>query len=256
MTPVDLNAVDMDTVDQLPALVAISHGTSSAHGQVAVAALVDAVASLRPDLAVAGGFVDVQQPDVAAVLGTLDGGDPAIIVPLLLSAGYHVHVDLQRASAASHRSIAVSAALGPDERLIDVLVKRLGEVGYLAGDVVVLAAAGSSDSRAVEDCRRVGRMLAARLRTPVSIGFISAASPRLSEAIERARSEHPSARIVVSSYLIAPGYFHSLARDTAADLVADPLLVPLEPPPPALAELVLERYLAAAESEPAPQRAP
>ncbi|WP_022886470.1 sirohydrochlorin chelatase [Glaciibacter superstes] len=242
----------MTMVDQQPTLVAISHGTSSVQGQVAVAALVDAVARLRPDLAVAGGFVDVQQPDVAAVLSSLDGGEPAIIVPLLLSAGYHVHVDLQRESAASRRTIAVSAALGPDERLIDVLEERLSEVGYLPGDAVVLAAAGSSDSRAVEDCRRVGRMLAARLRTPVSVGFISAAAPRISEAIEAARREHPLARIVVSSYLIAPGYFHSLARETTADLVSEPLLVPHEPPPKALAELVLERYLIAAEGEPAP----
>ena len=52
-----------------PALVAASHGTSSAEGQRAVAALVEAVRRSARDVMVADAFVDVQQPDVASVLG-------------------------------------------------------------------------------------------------------------------------------------------------------------------------------------------
>ena len=82
-----------------PALIACSHGTASPPGQAAVAALVAAVATARPDLEVHEAFVDVQQPDPAAVLATLPPDRRARLVPLLLSAGYHVFVDLSDIAA-------------------------------------------------------------------------------------------------------------------------------------------------------------
>ncbi|GAA3869516.1 hypothetical protein GCM10022381_11000 [Leifsonia kafniensis] len=230
-----------------PALVAISHGTSSPDGQAAVAALVDAVAYRRPDLDISGGFVDVQQPDVAATLGALDPHMPAVIVPLLLSAGYHVHVDLVVESAEADRDSAISAALGPDTRLIDVLEMRLLRAGYREGDSVVMAAAGSSDARAVDDCVEVGRMLSARLLAPVTVGFISAATPRLADAVQAVRSARPTRRVIVSTYLLAPGYFASLCQNGGADVVTDPLLLASEHPPASLVELVLDRYRAVHE---------
>lgn len=232
-------------LDRVPALVAVSHGTSSPSGQAAIAALVAAVGRARPDIVVAGGFVDVQQPDVPATLGSLLAEDSAVVVPLLLSAGYHVRVDLQRETAAAPRWTTLSGALGPDGRLIDVLERRLHGIGYRAGDEVVLAAAGSSDSRAVDDCLLVGRMLAARLQATVTVGFLSAASPRLADAVTDARRRSPHARVVLSSYLMAPGYFATLAAGAGADLVSDPLLMPDENPPAALVDLVLDRYRAA-----------
>jgi sirohydrochlorin ferrochelatase len=225
-----------------PALVAISHGTNSPAGQAAIASLVTAVAAARPDLTVSGGFVDVQQPDVAATLGALPSASTAIVVPLLLSAGYHVHVDLQKETAALDRDTVVSAALGPDPRLIEVLGDRLGEVGYRAGDELVLAAAGSSDARAVEDCREVGRMLAAHLGVRVTVGFLSAASPRLACAVAAARMRNPTARLALSTYLMAPGFFFDLTRRVGADLISEPLLVPEQAPPNGLVDLVIDRY--------------
>lgn len=63
-----------------PALVAVSHGTNSAAGQAAIAALFGAVASARRDLTVSGGFVDLQQPNVAATLEALPAVSAAIVV--------------------------------------------------------------------------------------------------------------------------------------------------------------------------------
>lgn len=231
-----------------PALVAVSHGTNSPAGQAAIAALVAAVTDARPDLAVSGGFVDVQQPDVARALGALPEASAAIVVPLLLSAGYHVHVDLQQETAAVDRDTVVSAALGPDPRLIEVLAERLGQVDYRAGDELVLAAAGSSDARAVEDCREVGRLLADFLGVRVTVGFLSAASPRLGCAVAAARIRNPTARLALSTYLMAPGYFFDLTRRVGADLVSDPLLVPEHAPPAGMVELVIDRYTDAARS--------
>lgn len=227
-----------------PALVAISHGTSSPSGQRAVAALVKAVVDRRPDLAVSGGFVDVQQPDVAATLSALDSGASAVVVPLLLSAGYHVHVDLRNElGAVSDRTTALSLALGPDDRLIDILERRLLESGLREDDRVVLACAGSSDPRAVVDCHEMGSRLAARLGRAVRVGFISAAEPRLDDAVTM--EQGTSARVVVATYLLAPGYFNDLAHATTAAVTTDPLLVDGARTPTGLVDLVLDRYTAA-----------
>ena len=221
-----------------PALVAISHGTSSMEGQRAVAGLVASVARARTDLVVTSGFVDVQQPDVAATLSSIEG--PAVVVPLLLSAGYHVHVDLKK-ELRGFTGSRLTGALGPDDRLVTVLERRLLEVGLTFEDHVVLACAGSSDSRAVDDCHEMGRRLSARLGRTVTVGFISAASPRLAEAVDTVRLR--GGRVIVSTYLLAPGYFNDLAHATAADIAAAPLLTADDAPPVELVELVLERFV-------------
>ena len=228
----------------VPALVAISHGTSSPVGQRAVAALVDAVAGAHGDLAVSGGFVDVQQPDVEASLDALDDRLPAVVVPLLLSAGYHVHVDLRDELAVAPRPTALAPALGPDDRLVAVLRRRLRELGLRDGDGVVLACAGSSDARAVADCHEMGARLSAALGLRVRVGFISAATPRLADAVEAERAV--AQRVVVSTYLLAPGYFTDLAHDAGADAATPPLLVDGEAPPAELVDLVVDRYRAGA----------
>ncbi|WP_349897332.1 sirohydrochlorin chelatase [Parafrigoribacterium soli] len=222
---------------EAPALVAVSHGTSSPAGQVAVAALVAAIGAARPNLAVSAGFVDVQQPDAPSALASL-GARAAVVVPLLLSAGYHVHVDLARQSGGA----TVSKALGPDDRLAQILQARLVESGLRPGDRVVLACAGSRDHRAVDDCREMGARLSGLIGRPVRVGFLSAATPRLADAVETERSAASSARVVVSSYLLAPGYFAGLARATVADVTTAPLLLPHVAPPAVLVELVLHRY--------------
>jgi len=229
-----------------PALVGISHGTSSPDGQAAVGALMRGVAAANPDLTVALGFVDVQHPNPEETLTGLPTHTPAIVVPLLLSAGYHVHVDLTEAvHAVTDRSVVLAAALGPDDRLVALLQHRLAQAGLADDDVLLLAVAGSSDPRAVADCRIVAELLAAASGRDVSLGFLSAAAPRLADAVAAARSAHPDRRIVVSSYLLAPGYFQSLVEKAGADVVTVPLLTPHEPAPGLLVDVVSSRYRAA-----------
>ena len=233
-----------------PALIGISHGTSSPLGQAAVAGLVAAVRDSRGDLGVIGGFVDVQQPDVAATVDSVEPERDGVVVPLLLSAGYHVHVDLRRElRAVDDRRTALARALGPDDRLVAVLVRRLRESGLRPGDRVVLGCAGSSDSRAVEDCREMGVRLSRALGVTVRVGFISAAHPRLPEAVELERQEAPDARVVVSTYLLAPGYFADLATQSGADVVTGPLLAAEGAAPSELVDLVIDRYSEAVAQE-------
>jgi sirohydrochlorin ferrochelatase len=231
-----------------PALLAISHGTSSPTGQRAVEALVEAVSRRRPELTVRGGYVDVQHPSVGDVLAALGAGRPAVIVPLLLSAGYHVHVDLAESARGADRPVQVARALGPDPRLVRVLASRLVAAGVAPRDQVVLACAGSSDRRAVEDCRAVAASLAAHLRVAVRAGFVSAASRPLADAVRDAAqaARAGGGRVLAASYLLAPGYFAGLVRACAADVVTAPLLVEGEDPPDDLVDLVWDRYEAAA----------
>ena len=224
-----------------PVLLACSHGTSSPAGRQAIAALVAAVARRAPRLRVEAAFVDVQRPDVPTSLAALDG--PAQVVPLLLSAGYHVHVDLTEA-VAGQAGTALTGALGPDPRLVQVLLRRLHEAGLQDEDAVVLAAAGSSDPRAVADCHRVGQSLTNALGRPVTTAFLSAATPHLPDAVAQVRRRLTSGRgrVVVSTYLLAPGYFADQAGHCGAEVVTAPLLTDAEPPAKELIEIVLDRY--------------
>jgi sirohydrochlorin ferrochelatase len=227
-----------------PALVAASHGTSDPAGRRTISALCAAVAGALPDVMVHPCFVDVQQPDVPTTIAGLPSREIAVVVPLLLSAGYHVHHDLAQDAAAAEHEVVVAGALGPDARLARILARRLDDAGLLPGDRVVLAAAGSSDLRAVADCARVGELLADELGRPVSVGYLSAAEPRLADAVSAARAADPGARVLVASYLLAPGYFAGLVHEAGGDVVSHPLLVDGAPVPPELVDVIVDRYLA------------
>jgi sirohydrochlorin ferrochelatase len=230
-----------------PLLLLASHGSRDPVAQGAVLHLVAAVtrelATVSPETTVEGGFIDVQQPDVPHCLAAAAPGRDAVIVPLLISAGYHVRFDLANAVAgAAPRRVVVTAALGPDPRLTGILAGRLADCGLTADDTVILAAAGSSDANAVADCRTAGEQLAGMLGRPVTVAFIAAAQPSLPDAVAAARTGTPGVRVVVASYLLAPGTFAAMARRAGADVVSETLLAEGEEPPAALLEVVLERY--------------
>lgn len=240
-----------------PVLVGTSHGTDDPAGQAAVRALLDGVRVARPGLDVREAFVDVQQPELGKVLAdaVADAGS-AVVVPLLLSTGYHVQVDIAEAVAAVNASgsLAVAAEpMGPDARLVDLLAERLAAVGPRPEDELVLAAAGSSVAAAAVAVEEVTRGLAERLGRPVVASYGAGAHPRVPDAVaaarasltERAGTEESAAggsgRVVVASYLLAPGYFQDRVLEAGADVVSEPLALPGEADP-RLVALVLDRY--------------
>jgi sirohydrochlorin ferrochelatase len=231
-----------------PVLLLASHGSRDPVAQRAVLALVAAVtrtlATLSPSTPVDDGFIDVQQPDVPQCLAAAEPGRAAVIVPLLISAGYHVRFDLANAvTGAAPRAVFVTPALGPDTRLAGILAERLAQSGLRPEDTVILAAAGSSDANAVADYHTAGEQLAALLGRSVTVAFIAAAQPSLSDAVTAARAAAPDARVVVASYLLAPGTFAAMARRAGADIVSAALLTEDAEPPPALVDVVVDRYL-------------
>lgn len=216
-------------------LVACSHGTRSAEASALVTALVDAVAERLPGTHVVEMYVDVQQPELESALPRLEG--EAVVVPLFLSGGYHLHHDIHRAAAVHPRAM-VSAPLGPDPVLTDLLMQRLVAAGWRAGDAVVLAASASSDPRAVQDVRRAATLLSERVGAEVGIGVVGGAGVQIGEAVAAAR--RPGRRVAVATYLLMPGFFHGRVLAAGADLTAAPLLA--GQPPAALVELVVSRF--------------
>lgn len=222
-------------------LVAVTHGAPSEANREAIMRLADGVATARPGLDVAISFVDARAGDLGVDL-VGGGGAAPVFVPLVLSAGFHVRTGLALGLERLRTGAGLADALGPDDRIVEVLARRLRHAGLEPDDAVVLAAAGSNDPRAVRECFETARRLGHRLGRSVTVGFIAAAIPRLPDAIEMIREVHPGVRIAVAPYLLAPGTFSDAAAAADAELVADPLLVPGEPAPAELVELVLDRH--------------
>ncbi|MFF2316368.1 sirohydrochlorin chelatase [Arthrobacter sp. NPDC058097] len=271
-----------------PILIACAHGTSNAQGAAEVNALRDAIAALRPGLDVREAYVDVQQPDLVDVVAGLpadpsavksDGGAAAgsasdvtagagapqtagdaqaagasaVVVPLLLSVGYHVKVDIAKA-VKSRPGTAAAAPLGPDPRLAALLDQRLREAGVTDNDSIVLAAAGSSNPNAAVSVEELAGQLMALRTNRIVPAYGASAKPSVPEAVAMLREEAAGGagagesaggvsvggRVVVASYLLAPGFFHDQLAKAGADLVTEPLL-----PSPVVAEIALERYDAA-----------
>lgn len=228
-------------VEGAPDLVAVAHGTADPRGIRTVHALVREMARLRPEVPISLGFVDVDVPALPSLIDrVVADSNQAIVVPLLLSSGYHVAVDIL-GQAARWSQVQAAAALGPDPVLADILTDRLldcletgsGSRGLSAVDRVVLAAAGSSNRRALLDCSATAALLADRIDRPVEVGYVSGAGERLGSVLARTPG-----RVAVATYLLAPGAFADHIRRIAG---AHPVSAPLGPDP-RLATLAFTRY--------------
>jgi sirohydrochlorin ferrochelatase len=228
-----------------PALVLCAHGTRDPDGRATVLAVVDAVRAALPGVEVLEAYVDVQEPEVDAAVAGLQrapgGGVAGVVVPLLLAAGYHVHVDIARA-VAERPDVLVTGALGPDDRLVDVLVDRLEAAGGEPGAAVVLAPAGSSDERAQADSAEMARRLGARTGGPVSVGYAAGPVPSVADSVSVARTASGGGPVAVASYLLAPGFFQRRIEESGADVVTGPIGAD-----PRVVEIVVDRYRAALE---------
>ncbi len=224
----------------LPALVACAHGTRSETGRAAVRGLVGALAGAMSaeGVEVVEAYVDVHGPELPDVVRAF-GGD-VVVVPLLLSAGYHVKVDLAEATS-PFPSARTAPAMGSDPRLTAVLTDRLREAGATPEDRLLLAAAGSSDADAVASVERQARDLR-RSWPEVTVAYGASARPRLACEAARLRIADPDRRLVAASYLLAPGFFHSRVTRSGAALVTAPFLEPGRPVDDALVDLLGERY--------------
>lgn len=222
-----------------PTLIACSHGTSSEIGRAAIRSIVDDVRALLPEIRVVEAFVDVQEPAIDDVVAAETADGTAVVVPLLLSTGYHTRVDIARAVAASRGRATATVALGPHPLLVDILADRLDVIDRQPTDAVVLAAAGSSEPQSADDVRATATMLGERLGAEVVAAFAASALPALDTAVTAARSAG-AAHVVAASYVLAPGHFAGVIERCGVDAATATLA-----PDPRLAQIVVDRFIAA-----------
>ncbi len=175
-----------------------------------------------------------------------------VALPLLLTDAYHSKTDIPsvlHAAAAALPGLRIRYAetLGPHPLLIGAMERRLSEAGVRIGDpdtAVVLASAGSSDPAAREVIAALARdWQALRGWREVVPAFASAASPSPAGAVTALRRSGAS-RVVVATYLLAPGVFADKVRESSRAAGATAVSAVLGAAPE-LADLVVRRYAAA-----------
>ena len=238
-------------------LVAVAHGSTDPRAAAAIGELMPLVAARAaerglsvPDPRVA--YLGHAAPSLPQVMSAFGPGERVTVLPLLLTAAYHSKTDIPRVLARTGVRVRYGKPLGPHPLLLRALERRLPGTAFEipAETGVVLAAAGSSDPEANATIAR----LAARwqVRTgwfAVRPAYASAATggqggtagPDPATAVTRLR-EAGARRVVVASYLLAPGLFADRIRD--ASLAAGAAAVsPVLGAAPEVADVVLDRYM-------------
>ncbi|WP_199837393.1 sirohydrochlorin chelatase, partial [Streptomyces caniscabiei] len=112
-----------------PALVLVAHGSRDPRALATVRTLMDRVREQRPGLTVRLGHIELNEPLLPDTLAAL-GDREAVLVPLLLSRGYHVKQDIPEMAAAAEARTRLAAPLGPHPLLVETLHARLVEAGW------------------------------------------------------------------------------------------------------------------------------
>jgi sirohydrochlorin ferrochelatase len=216
-------------------LLVAAHGTRSAAGLATTQSLVAAIAAARPSVPVSLCFLDVAAPSLGDALDSL-GATPVIVVPLLLSAGYHVLTDIPSV-VAGRSSVRVAAHLGPDPLIISAVADRLASVSSGGSGSVALAAIESSQPSARDEVAGAAAQLSEVLGRDVSV------LPLGSDV--GAGVDELVAPVDVAVYLLAEGGFLTSLRSAVAGrgVVAEPIGVH-----GSLVSLVWARYDEAAAS--------
>jgi sirohydrochlorin ferrochelatase len=206
-------------------LVLVAHGTRDPAGAATADRLATALAERAPGVRVLLAYADVRRPSLADVLTDLDTPEPpdsadrVVVVPAFLASGYHVRVDLPEQIERSRRpGVLLAPPLGPARAVVTAAVDRLREAGRRPSDEVVLAAAGSSDPRALEDVRRAARLMSEQVGRQVRVGYVATGRPSVDEVVARTPG-----RVAVASWLLAPGLFHRWLARSGADVVSEPI---------------------------------
>lgn len=179
----------------------MAHGTRRGPGNE-VAREITAAAGRALGLPAVASYVELCEPAFADVMAGLD--EPAVVVPLLLSTGFHVSHDLPEAVARARAAVRLGPPLGPHRLLAEAQADRLREAGAAPGQPVVLVAAGSSDAAATADQEAAAEHLSAVWGGPVALATLSGLGRRPADVV--------SAGAAVSPYLLAAGAFADRIR--------------------------------------------
>jgi sirohydrochlorin ferrochelatase len=236
-------------------LVAVAHGSKDPRAAACVGELISLVRSryARPGMELHTAYLGHAAPLLPQVLGSIEPGRKVTVLPLLLTAAYHSKTDIPRMLARTPHLVTYADPLGPHPLLLRALERRLAEAGAdLSGGGrgatgVVLAAAGSSDPEANATIAQLAaQWQAERGWHAVRPAYASAASPTVTEAVAALRRDG-ARRVVVATYLLAPGFFADRIRREARSGGVPAVSAALGAAPE-VASVVLDRYLTARSS--------
>ena len=239
------------------ALVLVAHGSADPRAAAAIGELMPLVARRAterglsvPDLRAA--YLGHAAPSVPQVMRAFGPDAQVTVLPLLLTAAYHSKTDIPRllARVSAGMRVTYGEPLGPHPLLLRALERRLPPAAFdnPAEVGVVLAAAGSSDPEANATVARLAAQWQAGSGWhAVRPAYASAADPDPATAVTgllRAGAR----RVVVASYLLAPGLFADRIR-AASQAAGASATSPALGASPEVADVVLDRYQEAGTRE-------
>ncbi|OIK26646.1 sirohydrochlorin chelatase [Streptomyces malaysiense] len=247
-----------------PALLIAGHGTRDDAGAEAFRAFVRELGLRRPDLPVAGGFIELSPPPLGDAVAELvaRGVHRFAAVPLMLVSAGHAKGDIPAALAREKErhpgiSYAYGRPLGPHPALLNVLERRLDEA---IGDqdraevTVLLVGRGSTDPDANAEVFKAARLLwEGRGYAGVETAFVSLAAPDVPSGLDRCAALG-ARKIVVLPYFLFTGILpERVRRQTEEWAAAHPETAVSSAdvigPEPELLDLVLERYEEAVQGD-------
>ena len=255
------------------ALVAVAHGSADPRAAAAIGELMSLVATKAAARGLAvkdvrAAYLGHTAPSVPQVLRTFGPEAHVTVLPLLLTAAYHSKTDIPRVLARTgFPRITYGDPLGPHPLLLRALERRLPSAAFHnpAEVGVVLAAAGSSDPEANATIARLAVQwqaetgwFAVRPAYASAVGPAAAGSQGNTDPGQAVAEllRAGARRVVVASYLLAPGLFADRIRDAslaAGAAAVSPALLPWPPAAggaaPEVADVVLERYADAGTRE-------
>ncbi|CAL2062181.1 sirohydrochlorin chelatase [Streptomyces sp. TR1341] len=247
-----------------PALLIAGHGTRDDAGAEAFRAFVRELGRRRPDLPVAGGFIELSPPPLGDAVAELveRGVRRFAAVPLMLVSAGHAKGDIPAAlSREKERHPGISYTygrpLGPHPALLNVLERRLDDA---IGDqdraevTVLLVGRGSTDPDANAEVFKAARLLwEGRGYAGVETAFVSLAAPDVPSGLDRCVALG-ARKIVVLPYFLFTGILPDrVRRQTEEWAAAHPetsvASADVIGPEPELLDLVLERYEEAVQGD-------
>jgi len=198
-----------------PALLIAGHGTRDDAGAEAFRDFVRRLGRRRPDLAVAGGFIELSPPPLGEAVTELveRGVRRFAAVPLMLVSAGHAKGDIPAALArekARHPGISYTYGrpLGPHPALLKVLERRLDEAtgGRDRAEVtVLLVGRGSTDPDANAEVFKAARLLwEGRGYAGVETAFVSLAErpeSRLTVIDHQPNGRHSSGWVISTAWM-------------------------------------------------------
>ncbi|MGO2053685.1 sirohydrochlorin chelatase [Glutamicibacter sp. 287] len=204
-------------------VLAASHGTDNERGQQLIHELRAQLEELARDAGLTElvwheAYVDVQQPRLPEVLGSLPADEPAVVLPLLVADGVHTTYDIAGAVAARANTTA-AAPLGSLPDLAKVLAQR-AQAHLAEHPSVVLAAAGTRLEKGQLQVRKLAERLSVELGREVQVAYCAGAKPLIQDLL----STEIQTPVLVLSALLADGLFQTRLASTGASVITSPLL--------------------------------